>query len=148
MVTDDKLLRAVMRTSALARRKHTDGNHVRGQGIILDRLDQNIGVTQQAIADELSMRPQSMSEALIAMEEKGLIRREQNPEDKRSMLIYLTEIGRDVREKNAIERAEHARIFFSPLSDDEKDTLYSILTQLCRANNGKDTDEKKGADEK
>ena len=147
MITDERLLRAVMRTSALARRKHTDGKHVRGQGIILDRLDTSVGVTQQAIADELCMRPQSISEALIAMEEKGMLRREQNPDDKRSMLIFLTEEGERDRSKNAAERAERAKVFFSTLTCDEKETLYSILDRLCLAHNGKGSVDKKGADE-
>lgn len=148
MITDEKLLRTMMRTSALARRKHADGNCVKGQGIILDRLCECVGVTQQTIADGLSMRPQSVSEALIAMEEKGLIRREHNPEDKRSMLIYLTEHGREIREKNAVERAEHAKIFFSSLTEEEKETLYSILKQLCRANNGKECEADENTNEK
>lgn len=43
----------------------------------------------------------SVTQMIQSLEGKGLIKRVQNPEDKRSMYVELTEVGAGVSEKNA-----------------------------------------------
>ena len=144
MLTDEKLMRKLIRTANLARRAPKedgeDPSHApRGKGFwhILDMLTEGDGISQQQIADEMDIRPQSVSEALVKMEDRGLIRRVSSEADKRSMLIYITEKGMEQRKQLAQARILHAEKFFSVLSDNEKRELFAILQKLNQANKGK-----------
>ncbi len=135
MLPEQNLMRNLMRACASARRhpQRTAGPHPhrgRGFGHILDLLAEGEGVSQQQIADALSIRPQSVSEAISTLEERGLIRKEPSPRDKRSTLIYITEQGIARRAELAEERKAHAIRFFSVLSDEEKETLLRLLEKL------------------
>ena len=142
MIADERLMRRLFRTTAFARRnflsKENNGDEKqlphfkKGFSNILEKLVRENGISQQQIADRIGIRPQSASEAICAMEERGLIRREVSEEDKRVMLIYLTEEGREYHEKSSQELKEHAKEFFSVLSEEEKQTLFSILAKLNR----------------
>ncbi len=104
--------------------------HGRGYFLILECLKKNDGMTQRELADGVEIRAQTLSEALCGMEEKGLIRREDDPEDRRAIRVFLTQEGekyRDEREKELRRRAEER---FRPLSEKEKETLYQILQKL------------------
>ena len=46
----------------------------------------------------MGMEATSLSRTLRTMEEKGLIRRSKNPADGRSVLIHLTEFGKEMRD--------------------------------------------------
>ena len=102
MVTDEKLLRCLMRTAACVRRRPLGKEGEAGEkglpfgkgfGHILDLLTVEDGVSQQQLADRIGIRPQSVSEAISAMEGHGLVRREPSTEDRRVMLIYVTPEG-------------------------------------------------------
>ena len=51
------------------------------------------GIPQDSLADLLIFNKSSVARQLGAMEEKGLIRRERSPKDKRIFLVYPTEKG-------------------------------------------------------
>ena len=104
--------------------------HGRGYFLILECLKKNDGMLQRKLADSVEIRAQTLSEALCGMEEKGLIRREDDPEDRRAIRVFLTEEGEKYcveREKDLRRRAEER---FRPLSEKEKETLYQILQKL------------------
>jgi DNA-binding MarR family transcriptional regulator len=58
----------------------------------------------------MGMEATSLSRILKTMEEKGLILRKKNPKDGRSVLIYLTEFGQNMREysKKVVLRFDEA----------------------------------------
>lgn len=105
---------------------HHHGKH-RGFGYVLDLLSETNGISQQQIADALGIRPQSVSEAITVLEERGFIRKETSEKDKRVTLIYITEAGQAHASELAQERKAHAERFFSVLSDEEKDTLLTKI---------------------
>ena len=141
MKTDTELFRLLMRTSAAARRPlYNDSDESaphkgrkRGYGHILELLSPSEGLCQQQIAALAGIRPQSVSEALCALESRGHVRREAGVEDKRMVLIYLTPEGEEFRRRAAIERAQRAEQLFAPLTNEEKETLAALLEKLRAA---------------
>jgi DNA-binding MarR family transcriptional regulator len=84
-----------------------------------------------ALAHALGWERSRLSHHIKRMEARGLVEREECPEDGRGAFVVLTRPGRD-----AIERAapEHARtvgdLVFDALTDDELDTLSRLTDKV------------------
>ena len=144
MLTDEQLMRSLMRAMARARRQPPRGApgerrlpFGKGFGHILDLLVERDGVSQQQLADAVGIRPQSVSEAIATMENHGFVRREPSAADRRVMLIYVTEQGREYHEKVSEERRIHAKKYFSALEESEKQALFALLEKLIQSNDVK-----------
>ena len=101
-----------------------------GKMRILSILYREDGQTQRDIADTLGIRPPSLSEVLYKMEESGLIERRMNEKDRRQSLVFITEEGRRTTECFLERKDEKIRSFFSPLTEEEKETLSKLLRKL------------------
>ena len=69
------------------------GSPLRGQGRVLALLSAKPETTQRELSYVLDMRPQSLSELLFKLEEKGYITREKSDADARVTVVKLTEAG-------------------------------------------------------
>jgi len=69
-------------------------------GYVLLKIDPQVGTPSTALGPMLGMETTSLSRTLKNMEEKGLIYREKNPYDGRSVLIKLTDYGSQMRDKS------------------------------------------------
>ena len=67
------------------------------ESAVLARLGRDGPATTAELARAESMRPQSMSAAVAALEERGLIERKPHPSDGRQMNVALTDRGAAVR---------------------------------------------------
>lgn len=67
-------------------------------GFALLSIDPESGTPSTALGPKMGMEATSLSRTLKTMEEKGLIERKRNPVDGRSVLIHLTEFGKEMRE--------------------------------------------------
>jgi DNA-binding MarR family transcriptional regulator len=67
-------------------------------GFVLLNIDPEEGTPSTSLGPKMGMEATSLSRTLRTMQDKGLIIREKNPEDGRSVLIKLTEFGREMRE--------------------------------------------------
>lgn len=67
------------------------------ESAVLARLDREGPATTAELARAEGMRPQSMSAAIAALEERGLIARKPHPSDGRQVNITLTDKGAAVR---------------------------------------------------
>lgn len=67
-------------------------------GFALLSIDPEEGTPSTSLGPKMGMEATSLSRTLKTMEEKGLIIRRKNPVDGRSVLIYLTEYGKEMRE--------------------------------------------------
>lgn len=139
MEQDTRLLEAFRRASALSRRemhrrREADGGehtpHLRGMGHILECLSLEEGKSQQTLSRELGIRPQSLSQALNLLEERGEIRREVSPLDRRVTLVFSTPKGQEERARQSARRAAHAEAFFSVLTEEEKAELFRLLNKI------------------
>jgi DNA-binding MarR family transcriptional regulator len=69
-------------------------------GFALLSIDKEEGTPSTAISSRMGMEATSLTRTLKTLEEKGLIFRMKNPEDGRGVLIYLTELGRQMRNQS------------------------------------------------
>ena len=81
-----------------------------------------------------SMTNPSVTSVLHTLEKKGLIQREENPEDKRSNVISLTDkaVGMQAEMEAAGERLEEA--IAENLSPEERTALIVLLKKCCKTN--------------
>lgn len=66
-------------------------------GFALLSIDPEKGTPSTSLGPKMGMEATSLSRTLKTMEEKGLILRKKNPQDGRSVLIYLTDFGKEMR---------------------------------------------------
>jgi DNA-binding MarR family transcriptional regulator len=72
-----------------------------------------------------------VSHQLSRMEKRGFVTREECPDEARGSMVRLTSTGRSAIEAAASEHVSTVRrLFFDPLSDDELDTLATLLDRL------------------
>ncbi|WP_166385341.1 MarR family winged helix-turn-helix transcriptional regulator [Polaribacter sp. 11A2H] len=64
---------------------------------VLLNIDKLNGTPSTALGPLMGMEPTSLSRILKTMEDKGAISREKNPDDGRSVIIKLTEYGKEMR---------------------------------------------------
>lgn len=68
------------------------------QWSILNRLGERDGLTQTALAERTYKDQPNTARILDKLESKELLKRVDNPEDRRAFLIFLTDEGKKVRE--------------------------------------------------
>lgn len=69
-------------------------------GFALLSIDKEDGTPSSYISNRMGMEPTSLTRTLKTLEEKGLIIRKKNPDDGRGVLIYLTDLGKEMREQS------------------------------------------------
>lgn len=79
-----------------------------GQPPVLFRLWKQDGRTQKELAEELLLKPATLTLILQRMERDGLVERRSDPGDQRLSRVYLTEKGRRLQEpvEKAIKERE------------------------------------------
>ena len=91
-------------------------NSTMATAFVLLNIDFENGTPSTALGPLMGMEPTSLSRILKTMEEKGAIYREKNPEDGRSVLIKLTDYGKEMRKvsrETVITFNETVRAFVS-----------------------------------
>ena len=99
----DKTIDYMLRTTWLAVQKMYNEEAAKfdstmATGFTLLSIDPDEGTPSTALGPKMGIEGTSISRILKSMEERGLIERRPNPEDGRSVLICLTEFGREKRE--------------------------------------------------
>jgi DNA-binding MarR family transcriptional regulator len=69
-----------------------------GQQFVLMALWEKEGITHSELAEQLHVRPATITNALKRMERAGFVERRQDTEDQRVSRVYLTDAGRDIRD--------------------------------------------------
>ncbi|MBQ2927202.1 MAG: MarR family transcriptional regulator [Oscillospiraceae bacterium] len=105
---------------------HRVGGSKRGRGNVMAVIAQHPGITQKELADALGIQPASVSELLMKLEQKGLVLREKDEQDRRSMKVSLTEEG----QAHINEPKDAPSDPFEALSADEQLQLRSLLEKL------------------
>jgi len=97
--TIDYLLRATwMAVTKMYNEEAGKKDSTMATGFALISIDPEEGTPSTALGPKMGMEATSLSRTLKNMEEKGLIERRPNPMDGRSVLIHLTDFGREMRE--------------------------------------------------
>jgi len=88
------------------------------------------GVTQQAIAERMRVAPSRMVAFVDSLEERGLLERRHNPDDRRARALYLTQAGRDLLGQAFAVADQREQQLTSDLSDEERRQLLDLLGRV------------------
>jgi len=101
----------------------------RGQGRILAVLKLKDGISTKDLAYLLGVHVSSLNGLLSKLEKSGHVSREPSEQDKRVMLVRLTEKGKDLEEPEMIELGD----IFSCLSGEEQAAFGEYLDRVIAA---------------
>lgn len=109
--TIDHVLRATwMAVSKMYNEEAGKAGSTMATGFALLSIDPEKGTPSTSLGPKMGMEATSLSRILKTMEEKGLIIRKKNPTDGRSVLLHLTEFGKEMRDfsKGVVLRFDEA----------------------------------------
>ncbi|MEY9968654.1 DNA-binding MarR family transcriptional regulator [Streptacidiphilus sp. MAP12-16] len=98
------------------------GSHHGGRMIRLNQL-----------AERLHIAPRSVTTVVDALEAAGLVARVQDPEDRRAILLRLTEAGERMVAQIGRVRQEVAEEYFGPVSPGDRAALLRLLRSTDEA---------------
>ena len=99
-------------------------------GYLLINIDEVDGTTVSHVAALLGLKSTSLSRMLKQMEKMGLIYRESNEGDKRSVKIYLTPLGREKRQLARGLVKEFNSYLSAHISESDKEFLIKTLKKI------------------
>ena len=85
---------------------------------------------QRELASRFELKAGSLSEVLAKAEEAGLIERTRDPQDRRQLIVSLTEEGSRQADEDQRAREEFRREAFACLSPAERDQLEDVLVRI------------------
>lgn len=83
------------------------------------------------LSDHLHIAARSATEVVDALQERGLVERRSDPQDRRATLVALTDRGRGVAEAIRAARDVDAERLFGALSETDRARLAPILRKLA-----------------
>lgn len=111
-------------------------------GMALLYIDFEHGTPSTSLGPSMGMEATSLSRILKNMEDKGLIYRERNPDDKRSVFIKLTKLGIEKREVSKSSVLKFNETIRQNISDEKinhffevTDTINKLINQKAIFNN-------------
>lgn len=102
-----------------------------GQVGILNRLLQKPNLSQRELADLCHLDATTMSRSLDRMEEMGFLKREKNPDCRRSYQISLTPEGQKKAHQVQELLAAMDEIICAGLTGEEQEAFLCILGKIC-----------------
>jgi DNA-binding MarR family transcriptional regulator len=99
-------------------------------GYLLINIDDKEGTTVTEVAGLLGLKSTSLSRMLSNLEDMGLIYRESNKGDKRSVKICLTDLGKEKRHLARVVVRKFNDYLDAHISDAEKQQLTDMLKKI------------------
>ena len=93
------------------------------------------GQSQQALARYLRTQPSRVVTLVDELEDRGLVKRRPNPQDRRVYAMHLTAEGQELLRQIGQLAMQHEDAICAPLDQDERRYLRSLLERL-RAHHG------------
>ena len=107
----------------------TEFGITRSIGYLLINIDEE-GTTVSQAAALLGLKSTSLSRMLNQLEQTGLIYRESNKGDKRSVKIYLTDLGKEKRQLAKTVVKQFNNYLNAHISDADKQYLTDMLKKI------------------
>ncbi len=101
-------------------------HHARALRVVADLQAPRLGV----VAEHLRVTPRSATEVVDTLEQRGLVERQPDPEDRRAICVVLTPEGARVRAEIDASRRTGGAGYFAELTAAERTTLTGLLTKL------------------
>jgi len=99
-------------------------------GYLLINIDEDEGTTVSQAAALLGLKSTSLSRMLNQLETTGLIYRESNKGDKRSVKIYLTPLGKEKRHLARVVAKQFNNYLNEHISEADKQYLTDLLKKI------------------
>ncbi|MGS2739366.1 MarR family winged helix-turn-helix transcriptional regulator [Sinomicrobium sp. M5D2P17] len=96
-------------------------------GFTLLSIDRDKGTPSTSLGPKMGMEATSLSRILKNMQAKGLIERKPNPSDGRSVLICLTELGREKRELSKAVVLRFNEVIKDSISEEKLETFFEVV---------------------
>ncbi|APG59742.1 MarR family winged helix-turn-helix transcriptional regulator [Christiangramia salexigens] len=136
--TIDYVLRATwMAVSKMYNEEAGKAGSTMATGFALLSIDPEGGTPSTSLGPKMGMEATSLSRILKNMEEKGLIIRKKNPSDGRSVLIHLTDFGKEMRDysKRVVLRFDEA--VKESVSEEDLKTFIAVADTIMDLINNK-----------
>ncbi len=127
----DKTIDYVLRTTWLAVQKMYNEeaskfDSTMATGFTLLSIDPENGTPSTALGPKMGMEATSLSRILKTMEEAGVIERKPNPKDGRSVLIHLTDFGREKRDYSREKVLTFNNTIRNNISEEKLNSFYDV----------------------
>ena len=100
---------------------------------ILRLISQSPGLSQQELGRRLAILPSRLVALLDELQEKGLIERRDDTEDRRTYALHLTTSGRKVTKQIGRIAREHDDAICAVLNKEERLKLNALLGRIAQA---------------
>src|ERR1700744_5449427 len=104
-------------------------------GYLLINIDEQEGTTVSQAATLLGLKSTSLSRMLSQLEQSGLIYRESNAGDKRSVKIYLTDLGKEKRHQARGVVKQFNNYLNQHIKESDKEHLIELLKKVNQLTN-------------
>lgn len=99
-------------------------------GYVLLNIDIENGTPATKIGPQIGMEPRSLTRMLKSLEEKGWIYRETDPNDKRFVNVFLTDVGKEKRNFAREGVLEFNDRVMKTVSKDELDVFLRVIEKI------------------
>lgn len=98
----------------------------------LTTLYRQPGISQEEMARQMSVNKSSVARQLAVLEEKGYVRREPSPADRRLLLVFPTEKALEVKER--LYRCYHdwSSYLTQDFTDEEQQLLSELMVRIAQ----------------
>lgn len=102
----------------------------RAQMMMVKEIIDNPGISQDQIAEKLSVDKTTIAKAIKKLEEHGMITREKSREDSRKYAVTATDKALRIRDRVKQEFEKRSEILFKDISDDEIEAFGNTLKKI------------------
>jgi len=129
--TIDQVLRSTWQAIAkMYNEEASKYNSSMAAGFALLSIDPKKGIPSTSLGPKMGMEATSLSRTLKSLEEKKLIKRKPNPDDGRSVLIYLTEKGKINRDASRVAVLKFNQAVKNEIGDESLENFYNTIEKI------------------
>ncbi|MFK8060455.1 MAG: MarR family winged helix-turn-helix transcriptional regulator [Polaribacter sp.] len=105
-------------------------NSTMATAFVLLNIDKEKGTPSTALGPLMGMEPTSLSRILKTMEDKGAICREKNPDDGRSVIIKLTDFGKEMRKVSKGHVIQFNETVMNNVSEKDLEGFFKVTSTI------------------
>ncbi len=102
------------------------------QGMVINSLGEENNVMFNHLGEKLNLTSATLTGIVDRLEKSGFVKRQPNPEDRRSVLVALTETGKDILPKTQSIIVSANKKFLNDLSVEEEIMIRGLLNRITQ----------------